>query len=582
MEYQLIAPIDPNKTIVEQILTNRGIPLEEVPHYLNATKEDEFSPLLLKNIEEGAQLLFKHLLKGHVYIQIDEDVDGYTSSAILLNYLHLWGKTIVESKISYDFHEGKGHGIVVESIPPETTLVVAIDGGANEYEIHKNLRERGIEVLILDHHHADQESPYACVIDNQLCDYPNKALCGAGIVYKFCQYLDSKFNVNYADNFLDLVALGLTADMMDVKSIETIYLIHEGYKQIRNPFIKGMVEKNEFKLGTGIPTPIDMAFYVAPYINAMARTGTKEQKKVFFESLLVWKANELIPSTKRGEKGKTEMIVTQAIRTCINVKNHQMDMRDENMTNIENLIKEQDLLSRKVLMVLMPSECPINSNLSGLVANELSNKYQRPTLILNEKTNEEGDKIWIGSARGYEKSRLKDFRTFCENSGLLEFAQGHGNAFGFSILDSHVKDFIEYCETTLKDIDFSLSYNVDFIYSGNNFKPQDILSISELKHYWGTGLNEAKVALEGIAVTADNLKLMSPDRNPTLKITLSNGVSCIKFKSSEEEFNELFSESGCVVINLVGRCESNEYNGLITPQILIENYDIVNRQKYYF
>ena len=55
-----------------------------------------------------------------------------------------------------------------------------------------------------------------------------------------------------------------------------------------------------------------------------------------------------------------------------------------------------------------------------------------------------------------------------------------------------------------------------------------------------------------------------------------------KKELSEFKFNELFSESGCVVINLVGRCESNEYNGLITPQILIENYDIVNRQKYYF
>lgn len=366
--------------------------------------------------------------------------------------------------------------------------------------------------------------------------------------------------------------------MMDVKSIETIYLIHEGYKNIRNPFIKAMVEKNAYKIGTGIPSPIDMAFYVAPFINAIARTGSLEQKKAVFNSMLEWKATELIPSTKRGEKGKMEMCVTQAVRTCVNVKNHQMDIRDDNMTNIEKIIEEQDLLSRKVLMLLMPPDKSINPSLSGLVANELANKYKRPALVLNKY---DGD-IWMGSARGYERFAIKNFKAFCEESKVIEFAQGHNQAFGFSILDKNVNAFIDYCETTLKDIDFTPCYDVDFIFQNSNFNSKDIIDINGLKDYWGTGLEEARIVLENVNVNSSNLKLMSPNKNPTLKITLSNGVSCIKFKSSEEEFNDLFSESGCVTINLVGRCEINEYNGIITPQILIENYDIINRQKYYF
>ena len=75
---------------------------------------------------------------------------------------------------------------------------------------------------------------------------------------------------------------------------------------------------------------------------------------------------------------------------------------------------------------------------------------------------------------------------------------------------------------------------------------------------------------------------MSPDKSPTLKITLSNGTSLIKFKSSQEEYEKLHSETGCVTINIVGKCERNIWNGTVTPQIIIEDYEIINKQEYYF
>lgn len=78
------------------------------------------------------------------------------------------------------------------------------------------------------------------------------------------------------------------------------------------------------------------------------------------------------------------------------------------------------------------------------------------------------------------------------------------------------------------------------------------------------------------------LHLMSRESNPTLKIVLPNGISLIKFKSSDEEFDSLFSESGCVVITVIGRCERNVYFGNVTPQIIIENYEIVTKQDFYF
>lgn len=95
-------------------------------------------------------------------------------------------------------------------------------------------------------------------------------------------------------------------------------------------------------------------------------------------------------------------------------------------------------------------------------------------------------------------------------------------------------------------------------------------------------MEEPLIAIEHIQVTKDMVTLMSRDKNPTLKIQLPNGVSCIKFKSSEEEYEEFLTEQGCVTINLVGKPEVNRYYSSITPQLIITDYEIINKQEFYF
>lgn len=91
MEYQLITPRIPQEDMsaVERVLTNRGIALTEIEHYLNTTDEDILNPSLIKNIKEGAQMLIKHIANNDdILIQIDSDCDGFTSAATLINYLN--------------------------------------------------------------------------------------------------------------------------------------------------------------------------------------------------------------------------------------------------------------------------------------------------------------------------------------------------------------------------------------------------------------------------------------------------------------------------------------------------------------
>ena len=106
-------------------------------------------------------------------------------------------------------------------------------------DVNQQLKLAGMQTIILDHHEAEHISEDAIIINNQLSDYPNKNLSGAGVVWQFCKYLDSLLEKNIADNYLDLVALGLTGDMMSLQSIETKHLINKGFKDenIQNPFI---------------------------------------------------------------------------------------------------------------------------------------------------------------------------------------------------------------------------------------------------------------------------------------------------------------------------------------------------------
>lgn len=587
MGYQLIMPVVPRDDLsaVERVLTNRGIKLEDIPHFLNTTDKDILDPKLIANINQGAKILIQHIAQNHeVLIQVDSDCDGMTSAALLINYLNCLFPAFVQNHISYRMHEGKQHGLVEKILPyclqKKVGLVIAPDASSNDYEMHQTLKENGIDVLVIDHHEADQISQYACVINNQLDDYPTKSLSGVGMVWKFCCYLDEVMGCNYAQQFLDLVSVGMIADMMDLRDFETHHLVTKGLKQIRNPYLKGMVSKQDYSIskGGGL-NPHTVGFYIAPYVNAITRMGTQEEKMMVFESMLDYKGYEQVPSTKRGCKGQFETRVEQACRNCTNVKNRQTKNIDSSLDIIEHVIREKNLLENKILALKLEPQFAVDKNIAGLVANKLAAEYQRPTLMLNKIIQEDGSITWEGSARGYDKSAFKDFRNFMDTCGFALYAQGHANAFGTGIRDEDFSAFIQYSNEALKDYDFTPMLNVDLIWDANDFNSNDILKIAELENVWGQGVEKPLVAIENIKVHSGDLKLM---KETTMKITLNNGVSLIKFGSNEEEYDSLYSELGCITINVVGECKANIWNGLISPQIEIKEYEIVGTEEYYF
>lgn len=578
MNYELLREGCEQYDGLERIFYNRYIEPSEIEHYLTVSEDDTNSPKLLKNINAGINMLIRHIKqKSNIGLLVDCDVDGYCSSALLYNYLTELFPTI---KIKYFIHENKEHGLkdsVDKIIQSDINLVLVPDAGSGDGEYIKQLKEKNIDVIIIDHHNVkEEECAPAIVINNQIGDYPNKTLAGVGVVYKFCEFIDILLNKKNAQKYLDLVSVGCVADLMPLNNYETLFYIRKGLENINNNFLKELIKNQEFSiLRHGILDPFCIGFYLAPYMNATIRVGTIEEKTLLFEAMLDKLSMKNIPSGKRGHKGEPMPRVEESVRIAVNAKTRQTKLRDENLEVIEKIISEKELLENNaIIAVKLPKELQMDKNILGLMANILMDKYQRPILLLNEVVKEDGV-YWEGSARNYKNSQIENLRGFFEKIEDVEWATGHNNAFGISIKDENFNDFIKYTNEILKDFDFSSKYKVDFVFSSYNLNLNLILDICSLKEYWGQDFEEPLIAIKDLRISNENIALLSRDKNPTLKITLDNGLELIKFNSSSEELNSLQSNGlKKIEIDLVGTCDVNYWNGRSTPQIKIKDYEI--------
>ena len=292
------------------------------------------------------------------------------------------------------------------------------------------LDEINTPCLILDHHLTDVKLSYnAVVINNQLSpNYTNKELTGAGVVYQFCRYVDSLIGQNWAEDYIDLAAWGIIGDMGSVLEMENRYIITEGLKNIKNDFFKALLEKQAYsitgKMGATWEdileklTPTSVAFYIVPLVNGMIRVGTMAEKERLFLAFI--DGNQMIESGKRGAKGTMERVAVEAARECANAKSRQDKMKLAAMERLEQKIFKYDLLENRVLFVRLDETDKFPSELNGLIAMGLAAKYKKPTIVA--RLNEQG--FDRGSARGVDKSELKDFKSFLMNSGYFEYAQG--------------------------------------------------------------------------------------------------------------------------------------------------------------
>ena len=160
-------------------------------------------------------------------------------------------------------------------------------------------------------------------------------------------------------------------------------------------------------------------------------------------------------------------------------------------------------------------------------------------------------------------------RTLCESTEELTLAAGHEGAWGCAIPERNVDAFIQKTNELYKDVDFTPAYMVDFIWTPSQVNPQAIIEIAELD-IWGQEMPEATVVVKDIPLSENNVSLIGLAKgHPTIKINC-NGVEIMKFGSSEEEYEDFIQPNRTLTI--VATCGKNEWNGKITPQLLIQDY----------
>ena len=453
-----------------ELLKERGLSEDEIKYFLEVPNDSALqSPLDLDYIEQ-AGALFENMIRlpenENIAVVVDSDVDGFTSAAIFIQYLRKFNQSV---NIFPILHKGKGHGLSdtyedVFNVCP--SYVVIPDAGSNDFEYIEKFVEEfeddggRPQFLILDHHLVEPDthfSDHAIIVNNQLSSgYKNKDLCGAGVTWQFCRYFDSIKGTSYADEFIDLAALGIVSDMMSMLSLENRYIVHTGFANIKNYFFKALCEKQSFSMG-GKVTPMTVAFYITPLINAMIRAGAQDEKEKCFEAF--FDGHKLVTSHKRGAKGALEELAIESARECTNARAKQNRTLDKVEEQLEIKIHKHDLLENKILFVRLEDDDQFPSELNGLVAMRLSQKYKKPTIVA--RLNDEGE--IKGSSRGLNDSELTSFKNFMDESGFFTFTAGHDNACGIGIYDKNLAAFHEYANKELADVDFGETwYEVNF------------------------------------------------------------------------------------------------------------------------
>ena len=580
MNYKLRKVFTRNPELaLQEILFDRGV--EDVEYFMYPNQNCELDAHNLENIGEAADMLLKHLKNNsRICFVVDSDCDGFTSSAILWNYI----KSIYpNSDLNFTVHERKQHGLsdkidwFIEE--EQFDLIILPDAGSYDIKYHERLAAINTDVLCLDHHEQmyDEDkkpivatSPNTIVVNNQLSpNYKNKSLCGAGVVYKFCQILDETLGIDKAQDYLDLVALGEIADVMSRTTCETNYLMMKGLKQIKNKGFKALLEAQSFSLKdkASYPylglTPIDVAFYIAPPINAITRVGSLHEKETMFYAFI--EPDRLVKSTKRGAKdGDTETAAGQTARVGANAKNRQNKLKEKALDLIDFKIQKEDLLENNILIIEVEDEDNIPQELGGLVAMAVVTKYNKPCLIV--RRNSEG--LLQGSGRNNENfQELPELKTFLENSGFFEYCAGHANAHGCGINISRLPSFLQYANSALSKEAFKNCYIVDYIFENPDDTFKEVgLALADCPEYFGNGIPEIKIVVKNIPLS--NILVMGADKS-SIKIS-TNGVDFVKFKDTD--FIQEVQKNRMKKLEIYGRLNLNTFAGKTSLQVFIDDY----------
>lgn len=579
MKYRLYENSNNNTSnVLAEVLKNRGI--NDYEKYLNLNESVLIPYEKLENINKAVELFMKHFNnKDKIEILVDEDPDGFCSAAMIYSYIK---KMDGSYPVEYILHtRAKAHGLDDDIVIPDNTkLLVIPDSGTNDTEQCKELSGKSIDILILDHHESEEKNPYALIVNNQMSkDYSNKDFCGAGVVYKFLQALDAETWNEFADDYLDLCALANISDVMDMRSFETRYITNLGLLNIKNKCFQSLIKAQDYSMNSKVNIH-NIQWYITPILNGMIRIGSSDEKELLFRAFI--ETDEFFEYKKRATKNRPaetiqESIYDRAARLCKNAKARQDKIKDKGVKVISEVVDELPS-DDKVIMVDVSDL--LDGGLTGVVAIKIAEQYNKPCILLKKHFDKKTRMtVFGGSARNIDNSPIDSFKDIVNSTGIVN-GKGHANAFG--IVDLSIDDkekAISMMNNILKDIEYDSTYRVDFILDIEDIIIPLIIKLSQFEDIICQGINEPMLAVENISLTRDCFEVFG--KNEDTISFMVNDIKYIQFKCKNgnqlyDFLQNAWDDNDSITFNIVGKPSINEYNGVRTPQIIIEDVEVIN------
>ncbi|OOF37575.1 single-stranded-DNA-specific exonuclease RecJ [Rodentibacter heidelbergensis] len=458
------------------------------PQELDRTLKSMLNPNRLYGIEQGVDLLVKaYQTQQKIVIVGDFDADGATSTALSVLALRQLGFQNVDYLVPNRFEQGYGLSVPVAEMAREkgVELLMTVDNGVSSFEGVAFLKEKGVQVLVTDHHLPPECLPPADAIVNPnlaQCGFPSKSLAGVGVAFYLMLALRAKFremgifNEKTQPNFselLDLVALGTVADVVPLDQNNRI-LVHQGLMRIRakycRPGIIALAEVANRNLEQ--MSASDLGFSIAPRLNA---AGRLDNMLLGVELLLaedMQKARELALDLDQLNQTRKEI---------------EAGMKLEAMEICRNLTA----LYNESPMGIVLYQADWHQGVLGIVSSRLKDLYHRPVIAFAQ----DSEGILKGSARSIEGLHIRDLleRIHSQHPEMILKFGGHAMAAGLSIREEGFSTFQQVFNQTVADW-LGEAHLQQVIWTDGELEAKEfILETAELLHSsgpWGQAFPE--------------------------------------------------------------------------------------------
>ena len=409
-------------SLSEVILANRSLTFENLsdsPDVLN-------DPYLMTDMDRIVARILQAIRNGeHIVVFGDYDVDGVTSTAVLLDFFDTVGAD-ASFLLPDRFRDGYGMKPpgVERAVKKGAKLIVTADNGVSSFEAVEAANAAGVDVVVIDHHHPQDKLPEALALVNPNradCAYPFKGLAAVGVAFKVVQALSVELipesdRRRYLNSLLDLVALGTVADVAPMVE-ENRLLTRRGMQVLEKTERPGLQALKGVAGATNRPVDTTaIGFFLGPRINSAGRLASAE----------------LALNLLRSQDGIKAANLAEELN---DLNGERQTLQSDGMTEAERQVEDQGLDQHRILVVQGEDW---HLGVVGLIAGRLVEKFWRPALVC---TNFRKNGIYTGSARTAGGYNIVE-AIFRVSDLLTEFG-GHADAAGFSISAENYPEFQE-------------------------------------------------------------------------------------------------------------------------------------------